>query len=212
MKQPIRRILLWGTALLPVLVVLCTYHLLPEQIPQNWDFNGTVTYGERWMILPLSAMGVLFTVLAPLLQHIDPKRENYSRFAPTYHLFFIILNLFILCMTLLVIIESLRPGTLQVQTFVLVLVGIFITVCGNVMPKFKHNYFIGVKTPWTLASETVWYRTHRLCGGLWVIGGLILIVCAFLPSKLVFPAFLIDLFTISIIPCIASYLFFKKEQ
>lgn len=207
-----KQIIVWGSALLPLIVILIAYSSLPDQIPKHWDASGNVTYADRWIILPMAALAPIVTALMFLTRRIDPKRENYNRFSASYELFIVLFNLFMLCMILFVIVESLRPGTLEVQTFILVLVGILIAVSGNMMPKFKHNYFIGIKTPWTLASKTVWYHTHRLGGFLWVIGGLGFIISAFLPSAIAYPLILIDCAVIILVPYITSYLFFKKER
>ena len=212
MKSFGKRIAVWAIALLPVLIALFAYPHLPEQIPLSWGFDGDVSCGARWSILPLSAAGVLITALAPVFRRIDPKKSNYDRFSGAYSSFILLFDVFILCMTLLTLTEAFRPGTLPVETFVLAAVGVLITVCGNLMPKFKHNYFIGVRTPWTLASETVWYRTHRLCGMLWVIGGILLIVGAFLPSPFSYWLVLADCVLICVVPIAASYWYFKKEQ
>ena len=74
---------------------------------------------------------------------------------------------------------------IKVDNGVKLIIAVLFTVIGNLMPKFKHNYFIGIKTPWTLASEEVWFATHRLGGKLWFYGGLIMIIFSFIPGAVV---------------------------
>ncbi|MGM9631201.1 SdpI family protein [Butyricicoccus sp.] len=238
----VRLVLMWLLAFAPLLVVLIAYRHLPARIPTHWNSDGTITYGDRGYILPLGAISVIVTALLFVTRRIDPRRENYGRFSGAYQTFILLFNVFMLAMTLFVITESLRPGTLDVQVFVTVAVGImlamtlfviteslrpgtldvqvFVTVavgillavCGNLMPKFKHNYFIGIRTPWTLASETVWYRTHRLCGVLWVIGGLVIVLSAFLPAAASVPVLLAAIAVLVLVPYVMSYVFFRREQ
>lgn len=208
----VRLVLMWLLAFAPLLVVLIAYRHLPAQIPTHWNSDGTITYGDRWSILPLGAISVIVTALLFVTRRIDPRRENYSRFSGAYQTFILLFNVFMLAMMLFVITESLRPGTLDVQVFVTVAVGILLAVCGNLMPKFKHNYFIGIRTPWTLASETVWYRTHRLCGMLWVVGGLVIVLSAFLPAAACVPVLLAAIAVLVLVPYVMSYVFFRREQ
>lgn len=208
----VRLVLMWLLAFAPLLVVLIAYRHLPAQIPTHWNSDGTITYGDCWSILPLGAISVIVTALLFVTRRIDPRRENYSRFSGAYQTFILLFNVFMLAMMLFVITESLRPGTLDVQVFVTVAVGILLAVCGNLMPKFKHNYFIGIRTPWTLASETVWYRTHRLCGVLWVVGGLVIVLSAFLPAAASVPVLLAAIAVLVLVPYVMSYVFFRREQ
>lgn len=207
-----KKILLWGLALAPLLIAAVVYRSLPDQIPVHWDLNGTVSTGPKATIWLTSSLGVIVTAGMLFTRHIDPKRENYSRFAGAYETFLVVFNLFMLAMNLFTLTETFRPGTLDAQVFVMVLVGILFAVIGNLMPKFKHNYFIGIRTPWTLASETVWYRTHRLCGPLWVIGGLMMLLAAFLPATAAITVTLADVAVLVVIPYVMSYLWFKEEQ
>ena len=89
------------------------------------------------------------------------------------------------------------------------ILGVVFVVVGNYLPKVKQNYYLGIKLPWTYASENNWNKTHRLGGKVWVIGGLLLLVNAFLKIKY----FEIVIFVAMIfIPTIYSYLYSKKEQ
>ncbi|HIV68729.1 MAG TPA: SdpI family protein [Candidatus Butyricicoccus stercorigallinarum] len=203
--------LLWLLALAPLAAALLAYPHLPAQIPTHWNADGTITYGARRFILLFGAISVAVTALMFLTRRIDPRRENYSRFSGAYLGFVAILNVFLFAVTLFVLTESLRPGTCDVAVFLTAACGILIAACGNLMPKIKQNYFIGVRTPWTLASETVWYRTHRLCGVVWVIGGLFIVLSAFLPSAASVPVLLTAVAALILVPYAASYLFFRRE-
>ena len=105
------------------------------------------------------------------------------------------------------------PGALEVGRLIPAAVGILFCVLGNYMPKFKPNYFVGIRTPWTLASENVWRRTHRLSGLLWFFGGLLYFVISLLikPAS-AFPITIVVLLVIAVLPCAASYFYWRQEQ
>lgn len=84
---------------------------------------------------------------------------------------------------------------------------------GNYMPKFKPNYFLGLRTPWTLSSERVWHSTHRLAGALWFWGGLGFMAASFLlPPTALFAALLALVVVLAGVPCLYSYLAYRAEE
>ncbi|MBQ1580401.1 MAG: SdpI family protein, partial [Firmicutes bacterium] len=99
--------------------------------------------------------------------------------------------------------------TTPTETIVPVLVGILFVVIGNYLPKTKQSYTMGIKLPWTLASEENWNRTHRLAGFLWVIGGILLILLTLLRLWNTW-TFLLVIIPMSVVPMIYSYLLYRK--
>ena len=95
------------------------------------------------------------------------------------------------------------------ETIVPLLVGILFVVIGNYLPKTKQSYTMGIKLPWTLASEENWNRTHRLAGFLWVIGGILLILLTLLRLWNTW-TFLLVIIPMSVVPMIYSYLLYRK--
>lgn len=205
--------LIWLLALLPLVAAAVVYQRLPAEIPLHWGINGEVdNTGARWIILPLASIGLLCTALFFVTRYIDPKRKNYARFTGAYEMYLAVFNLFMLAITLATLVEALYPGTCDMKMVVIIGIGLLFTVIGNLMPKFKHNYFLGIRTPWTLADETVWYRTHRLGGVLWFIGGIVMIFGAFLPNVWSFAVVLCDVFVIALIPTVMSYVWFRRQN
>lgn len=198
-------------AVAPLVLVAAVYTRLPDQIPMQWDFGGEVNYEPKWHLWVVAGLGPLFGVSMPLVARVDPRHRNYAKFSSPYRTFQIIMLLFVLAMVSLVIIESLRPGTMHVGRFVCLLLGLMFTILGNVMPKFRPNYFYGFKTPWTLDDPTVWVRTHRLGGRLFFAAGLISIAASFLPdAHWMFAACLIPLVLAAVIPSVMSYLWYRR--
>ena len=167
-------VFLWVTALLPLLLCLWFYPQLPELIPTNFN-NGEITkYGPKAAIWIIGGLGPVIALLFTLLPMVDPRRRNYDRLGSRYNLLAGGVNLFLLMMTGLIIAESLRPGSLRVENLVFAAIGLLFAMMGNFMPKAGSNFAFGIRNMWTLSSETVWKRTHRMAGKLWFAGGLVL--------------------------------------
>ena len=99
----------------------------------------------------------------------------------------------------------------NVGHFISPIIGIMLIVIGNYMPKFKQSFFCGIKTPWALADEENWYKTHRVGGKLWVIGGLLFVIVAFLPQPLMEIILVINLLVLVVVPYLYSYLIYRKK-
>ena len=83
---------------------------------------------------------------------------------------------------------------------------------GNMMPKIKQNFFFGIKTPWALMDEENWYKTHRLGGKTFVIGGIIIMLTAFIPGEAKLIGFLVALLPMIFIPFVYSFMLFKNKN
>ncbi len=150
------------------------YPQLPEKVPSHWNLHGEVNgYASRFwgaFGLPFLLLGcyVLFQVL-PL---IDPRKENYIKFLRAYSLIKYAILILFFGMFIIVIVAGLgyqmRFDILFPASF-----NIFFMIIGNYLTTVRPNYFCGIRTPWTLANEEVWRKTHRLGGLLWVISGAI---------------------------------------
>lgn len=91
------------------------------------------------------------------------------------------------------------------------LIGLLYVILGNYMKTIKTNYFIGIRTPWTLENDIVWKKTHKLAGKYWFIGGLLVILLGFiLEPKPNMVSFIIITTIITIIPVVYSYVIFKQ--
>jgi hypothetical protein len=106
-------------------------------------------------------------------------------------------------------------ATLGAITYLPVIVGVLLSaafiIIGNYLPKTKRNRTIGIKIKWTLESDDNWYATHRFAGKIWVICGIVMLVCSFLPEKIFFIPMLLMLLPMAIAPAVYSYLFYKKQ-
>ena len=204
----------WAILLAGFAAALACLPSLPDRIPTHWNIEGEIDgWGGRATALWLPLAGLGLNLLFALLPKIDPRRENYARFSGAYNTFRLVFALFWMGMVLLTLYSAYRPGALEAGRLIPAAVGLLFCVLGNYMPKFKPNYFVGIRTPWTLASETVWRRTHRLGGILWFFGGLAYLVCSLLlDPRTAFPLTMGLLVLIGVLPCAASYFYWRAEQ
>ena len=136
----------------------------------------------------------------------DPKYENMNPVLRGLSLWIIpVVSIFASSTTL----AAALGYNVRVEVFAPMLCGLLFVVVGNYLPKTRQSYTMGIKLPWTLNSEDNWNKTHRLAGFVWVIGGVITIVSAFLPvGRWLFMAVLAG---IILIPVAYSYLYYRKE-
>ena len=212
-KNAKTRYLIWVLAALPLLLVAVFYAKLPDQIPMQWDFGGRVGYEPKWHIWIVAGLAPVLAVVFQVMQKIDPRRRNYNKFAGPYQFFQVLMMLFVLAMIGILLAEGLRPGMMHVGKVVCLLCGLLLTAIGNMMPKFRQNYFCGFKTPWTYADEVVWARTQRLGGQLMFSAGLLGMISAFLPSDtLMFIFFFAPLCIAVLLPVIMSYIWYRARH
>lgn len=199
--------------LVMVILSVLAYPSLPERMATHWNLEGEADgYSSRLIgaiLLPLTATALyLLMVVLPVF---DPRRENYPKFIKGYRLFRLWFILFLAGLHLLSLGFNLGYP-INIGQAVTLGVGIFFALVGNFFPQIRHNYFFGIKTPWTLASEQVWRKTHRLGGRLFCSSGLLLMLSIFLPNKPRFWLLMFLLLGSSLVTMVYSYLLYKKGQ
>ena len=101
---------------------------------------------------------------------------------------------------------------INISTYIPLLVGLLFIIIGNYMGKIKMNWFMGIRTPWTLSSEETWNKTHQLGGKLFMISGLLIAIQVFLPEKYALPIFILAIANILIGTIFGSYLIYLKTK
>ena len=199
--------------LLSIITASYLYFVLPQRVPVHWNFAGQV---DRWgsgqaqaIFFPILIIGMyLLFVFIPL---IDPKKDRYQQFAKIYQLF---KNLILAFFFIIYLIASLNGlgYQLPVAVWVPLLVGFLFMVLGNYFGKIKPNWFVGIRTPWTLSSEEVWNKTHRFGGKIFILAGLMIAAEAFLPVNWRLAVFIIAI-VIALVGTIgSSYYFYYLEH
>lgn len=199
--------------LLPFVYIALIWNKLPEKIPVHWNFEGEIDrYGEKIEILLIPILlPLLFYVIFLVIPKIDPKKKLNKMGNKLQTLKFLLTTL--MSGLALFIIYSSQSKTSASPNIIFLFVGVLYVVLGNYFKTIKTNYFIGIRTPWTLESESIWKETHLLGGKLWLIGGLMVIISAlFLEEKLNSVVFLIITGIITVVPAVYSFLLFKREN
>jgi len=199
-------------SLVPLLLAAVFYTSLPAEIPMNWGMNGEVTYSEKKWIWAATALSALIGLMFMYLPLIDPRKENYEKFRDSYNTVAVIFQLFMITVTGIILVESFLPGTLSVENIVIGMVGLLLIFLGNMLPKFKNNYFIGFRTPWALSHPDVWNKTQRLGGYCFCLTGLVCLVLTVLPlvSEIRLTILLVVLAITCILPTVMSCYWFNK--
>ena len=192
--------------LLPMLAGLILWNQLPEQVPFHWNAAGEI---DGWaskavaVFVPSAAMLAL-QWLCVLVTSTDPKKQNHPEKVKVLVLWLIpLITVFISALMYV----SALGGSVRVEMLMPILLGLLFVAIGNYMPKCKQNYTIGIKIPWTLASEENWNRTHRLAGWVWVGGGVVMLLSGFLG---IFWLTLVPTIIMVAVPFIYSYILHKK--
>jgi len=143
---------------------------------------------------------------------LDPKRKIRQMGDKYYTFRFLLTGFFSVFATYLLYISS--TGSMRNPNFLIALIGILFALLGNYFQAVRPNYFIGIRTPWTLESEIVWKKTHRMAGRIWMAGGILLALISFLISNNTAIAIVMGGFlsVMVIVPLVYSYTEFQKEK
>lgn len=182
-RTPIRLALIASAAMLAVMGIASLYAwvVLPGdvRIPTHWGLDGTPDrFGSKLeaLLLPL-AITAFVTMLFAILPKIEPRRRHLLHSSKAYIAVWIaVLGLFTV-LHIANILGALGVG-IAVTPVLAVAVAVLFIVLGNFLGKVRSNFFIGIRTPWTLSSDSVWDKTHRLGGRLFVLVGVAGLVVA----------------------------------
>ena len=190
-----------------------TWPTAPDRIPVHWNVVGQVDrYGgkiEGLLAVPLVAAATY--LLLRFLPRVDPGKANYAAFSTTYTVMRVA-TLLVLGAIYAVIHMWIRGREVSVNTVVPVLVGGLFVLIGALMGKLRPNWFVGIRTPWTLSSKNAWVRTHRAGGWLFIAHGLMLMLV--MPFANPQRAFLVLVVGVSVIAgwsMIYSYMVWKND-
>lgn len=190
---------------------LVNYGRLPDQLPSHIGITGKVDqYWSKGSVIGLFAfMGLIFPFAMQFIRNIDPKSENYNKFQGAYKM----VRLAVAVIFDAALVLSVSYGLdeqFPAGKWATVGIGLLVAVIGNFMPQIRDNYFIGIRTPWTLANPVVWQRTHRFSGKMWVAGGVLIALAAFLPGTLSPGVIIAALIIIALVPVGYSWMISRE--
>jgi uncharacterized membrane protein len=202
----------------PALVVLsfalaaALYTRLPESVPVHWDVhgraNGFMAKPLGAFILPMVTLGSY--LLLTVLPRISPRGYDIDRFARVFELLKAAITAFLFLITALALLAA-AGAPVPIARAVPAAVGLLLAVLGNFMGKVTRNFFVGIRTPWTLASDEVWLRTHRLGGKMLVLGGAALLLSALAGGGFLL-AGVAAVIVAAAVPIVYSYLLYRRLE
>ncbi|MGQ9705896.1 MAG: SdpI family protein, partial [bacterium] len=187
------------------------YSKMPDVFASHWNIKGEVNgyMPKFWGLFLMPFISSDLFLIFILIPRVDPLKANIEKFTKYYDLFIIITILFLLYIYLLTILWNIGMR-FNMGMFISPALGILFFICGVLIENAKRNWFIGIRTPWTLSSDIVWNRTHRIGGRLFKIAGAMCLLCIILPDKALFFILIsVILFTIYLV--IFSYIEYQKE-
>ena len=209
-KHKLELILSSLVILIPVLVGLILWNRLPETLATHWGVDGQADgYGS----LPFAVFVPYLCLLAGhwfcfLVTANDPRNQNRN-WKPIRLVLWIMP---VLSNVVGIIMYSLALGVkVSVSGIMIAALGLMFVAIGNYLPKCRQNHTIGIKVPWTFASEENWNATHRFGGRVWMIGGVVMMLAAFLPTGWSAGVTVAAAVILSVVPIVYSYCYYRKQ-
>lgn len=199
----------------PMVYLLSIWKTLPDRIPMHFDINmNPDRYGSKWeLVFLLPGIQLLIHAIYWMIMKIDPKgkAKQYPKMMRLVHM---VLSIFMCLMGCVIVYVSANQGQgLASPKYMMALVCLLFIVLGNYLPVIKQNYFLGIRTPWTLENEEVWQKTHKLGGKLFFWGGIILFVIALaLPVNIASTIVISGIIVLSLVSILYSYFAFRKMK
>ena len=195
-----------------VLIGLYAYPQLPERVASHWNAAGEVDgYMSRfWGVFILPIILVAMYLLLIFLPRIDPFKKNIESFKQYYNGIILTIIVFLFYVYILSIAANLG-WEFNMTLAIIPMMAIFIFVLGALLKKTKRNWFMGIRTPWTLSSDSVWDKTHLLGSKLFMMAGVITIFGIFFPKYTLYLG-IFPLIIAAVVTIIYSYIFFQQEQ
>jgi uncharacterized membrane protein len=189
------------------------WNQLPDQMASHWNVNDQVdgTMPKFWgvFMMPLITLGMLALFL--VLPNIDPLKANIAQFRESFNLFIVLIVAFMLYIHGLTLAWSLGYQDFKMSAAMLPFMGVLFIAIGFMLRKAKRNFFIGIRTPWTLSSDSVWDKIHQLGSVLFMASGAFTIIGGFFGGMTAFWLMFVPLIGSSLFLVIYSYVLYRGE-
>ena len=185
------------------------YSGLPSRLPTHWNFQGQIDgYSPKFpFAFLLPCLMLLMVVAFCIFPQIDPQKNKYRLFQREWHLIQVGLVSFFLLLHIVTLAAATNPA-IRVDTIVPIGIGLLYIFMGNYFGKIRQNWFLGIRTPWTLSNQQVWNKTHRFAGYTFVLSGFLILLLSLLTAPSIL--FLVILLAGAFLPVLYSYLVYRR--
>lgn len=192
---------------------LLLWNQLPDQMASHWNANDEVDgyMSKFWgvFMMPLVTLGLFLLFL--VIPNIDPNKANIAEFRESFNLFIVLFVVFMLYVHGLTLAWSLGYTGFKISTALLPAMGLLFIFIGFMLRKAKRNFFIGIRTPWTLSSDTVWEKTHKLGAALFMASGALAFIGGLFGGMIAFWMLFVPLIGSVIFLLVYSYVLYQRE-
>lgn len=204
-------IILIALIITQVVLGVYLYPYFPDMVATHWNAEGVVDgyMSKFWGVFLISIIMIVFYALYVVIPRIDPRAQNIVEFRKTFNLFWVVLFVFFFYIAALSNVWNLGV-TFDFTQAIVPAIGMLFYFIGNLMLNTKRNFFIGIRTPWTLSSDTVWEKTHKLGGGLFKLCGILTLGAGLISGSVAFITLITSVVLSSVISIVYSYKVFKK--
>jgi uncharacterized membrane protein len=195
------------------LVGILLWNRLPDPMASHWNFNDEVDgYIPRlWGVLLMPLITVLMLGIFLVVPKIDPLKANIAQFREAFNLFIVLIIAFMVYVYALTIAWNLGATNFKISMAMLPAMGLLLIFVGYMLRKAKRNFFIGIRTPWTLSSDSVWDKTHKMGSKLFIISGLLAILGSLFGGYAIWFIFT-PLIGSTLFLVVYSYILFQQEM
>jgi len=196
-----------------VLAGLLLWNKLPDQMASHWNANDQVDgyMPKFWGVFMVPLMMLGMSVLFLVIPNIDPLKANIAQFREAFNLFIVLITGFMVYIHILTLRWSLGYTNFGMSKAMLPAMGLLFIFVGYMLRKAKRNFFIGIRTPWTLSSDKVWDETHRLGSILFVVSGVFAFIGSLFGGMVAFWLLFIPIISSTIFLLVYSYVLYQRE-
>jgi len=195
-------------------IAFIVYPQLPDKVPIHWNVQGQIdNYGSKFIgVFLIPIIFLIFEVLSVILPAMDVFKENIKSFYKYYFLMKVLFGVFFLVLYVTTLMPSFGYK-INIAYIIIMAVILLFFALGYIMRHVKRNFFIGIRTPWTLSSDKVWEKTHQIGGILFMAISLILLILLLLLDTMMIYFIFIGLIILTVIFLMFySYNLYKKES
>jgi uncharacterized membrane protein len=192
---------------------LLLWNRLPDPMASHWgpndEVNGYMTKFWGVFLMPLITLGMFLLLL--VIPSIDPLKANIAQFREVFNLFIVLNVTFMVYIYILTLRWNLGYTNFGMSKAMLPALGMLFFFIGYMLRRAKRNFFIGIRTPWTLSSDRVWDETHRLGSILFMISGVLAFIGSFFGGRTALWFLFVPLIGSTLVTLVYSYLLYQRE-